>query len=246
MNDETLTAAKVISGLLTLDDAAALLGISVIGVRRLIAKSLLPATLIGEADQTAGWRVIGADLAAYIKGGAAQFTMPKIEGNWFARVPGAATFPDAIVAACQDQIPEQAPAVSEGQAVQLRVTLAVNAVCLSRPRAGLAFVEDDSLPDWRCCYLMDLLHIMARGIAESSKPMQEPLAALYQSPERFRQVLAAATERMLEGYIGFSKQYLITSPNGHKEWGVIHFQLAHKLLVDAGGVTLRHVQTLAF
>lgn len=245
-NIEQRQGAVAASGLLGLDDVAALLGVAVVAVRRLIALGLLAATLIGKPDQNAAWRIIGSVAADYIRGGATRFAMPAVAGSWFKQQPGAACFLDAMIAACADQVPEQAPDIPEGQSVRLRVTPAVSRLCLSAPQASLLGSPISGLPDWRCCYLIERLHIEARRIIAKPTTTEGELSNLYRSPERFQQVLGEATRVVLAGRIAFSKDYLVKAPNGGQAWKVVQFVFPHSQLVDAGGVTLKSVQTLAF
>lgn len=235
------------TGLLDLAGAAATLGASVLGVKRLIARSRLRAVRLGAGDT---WRVDADVIRNYVAAGAADFDMPLTEGPWFRVIRSAAHFGQAIINGAADQVPAVMPAgIPETGAVRLKITPPIAAAILAPPSIFVGDVRtvpadaDSAFPDWRTAFLAERIRGFALeilGLADASPP----LARLYSDPDSYLRVVGEAVQRTLAGSIAFGKIYAVTDQYGQPASRRISFELPHSAL-GAGG-TMGVVLSLAF
>ena len=238
MATQPVSPADTATGLLTVEAVAAELGTSPLAVARLIARRQLKAVPLGTSGNR---RVLAAEVTRYVAAGAPGFDMPATTARWFADIPLAANFADAIREAANEQLPAKAPAVAEGQAVPLRITPAINAVVLGQAKGPWGAAVQTGFPDWRTAYLVDLV----RGHGEKIVAMKAaPLKALYADPEAYTRIVGEAVALTLAGAISLSKSYLVEAPGRVPEWVPVQFELPHAAL--AAGSTMATVLDLAF
>jgi len=213
------------TGQLTLAAAALDLGVAPLAVKRLIARRRLRAVRLGPNGE---WRIAAAEVARYIEAGAPDFAFPETDGPWLAGVRSADGFAQAIRDAAADQIPNEPPAVREGQAVPIQLTPAVLAVIQGPPRGPFGVQMKTPFVDWRVAYLVDLMRKAAYQTMGVS--LEPPLQRLYDTPDAYTRVLAQAAPQVLGGAISMSKMYLVEVSPGIGDWRPIHFELSHQRL----------------
>jgi len=227
------------TGQLTVSAVAADLGVAPLAVKRLIARRRLKAVRLGPDGE---WRIAAAEVARYIEAGAPDFAFPETDGPWLAGVRSADGFAQSIRDAADEQIPDEAPAVREGQAVPIQLTAAVLAVIQGPPRGPFGVQIRTPFVDWRVAYLADLVRKAAYQTMRVS--LQPPLQRLYDTPDAYTRILAEAAPQVLSGAISMSKQYLVDVAPGVKEWRPFQFELTHQRL--AAGRTWALVLEQAF
>jgi hypothetical protein len=212
----------VVAGYLELGDVAATLAIAELHVKRLIARGHLMASRVGVDGP---FRVAEAGLQKYIAANCPDLRGPKLEGIWF---DGRDDYlADRLIQAVIDAAADQVLPIEKVEAmfadasvgtksidVLLRVTPAI-ATVLAAPRPHSAFAPPASKltpareeVSWKLAAVIVHLRtavwtkINARlNIAEAG------VAALYSSPERYRELTGAAVEEVKRRRIVFSEMY---------------------------------------
>jgi len=225
---------------LSIDESATTLETTPLAVRRLVARKTLPATRLGEGGS---FRIPAADLNAYI-GHNAPDLIPPVWSTQTERANGAFAqrFADAVIEAAEDQVlsDEQArelfadSPMSDSIDFKLTVTPAIRAVVES-PVPASVFAppkqQPPDYPDWRFLYLVVYLREAAEKVLRRGA-LGLRGGDIYESPERYTEVVAAATTRVLEQKITFSKNHLIEQ-KALGSWKTIFYVLSHTAIAPA-------------
>lgn len=218
----------------SLENAAAELGVTPLAVKRLIARNRLKATVVGNGTENKavgrrepGMRILPDNLAAYIGQGANDLTMPKTAGPWFEDrdVTSSLAFRSAVIEAAEPQklSNEEATRIAAQQPDrqrferQLTITPAIreviNRAVPAGPSAPNVAAESSRFSAWKQAYFANLLrrHVYNNlkpqaGMPVSTKPALE---RLYSSPDEYRRVTMAAVVDELERRIAFDASYAV-------------------------------------
>ena len=229
------------TALVSIEAAAADLGTTPLAIRRLIARGQLAATRLG-AGPKASWRIDAEEVRRYVNDGAADFDAPPMRGGWLDAdeklgVLAGRFLQDIIFAAAGQVPPDDQPPKSNP--VELAITPAIQRVIAQAPSPELVAL---GYTDMRLVYLA--VHL--RSLTEKVIPVGQggpKNAKLYESPDRYEEIVAKGAAALVQGFVAFSRQFVVNR-TGIPEREGFQFRLSHKQL--APPAILDRVTTLAF
>lgn len=188
--------ARLATGILSVEQAAEMLGVAPTAVKRLIA---LNAGHLPDNRNAKGSVVMQSDLEAYIGRGSRDLTMPAIDGGWFITSSGHVSrsaylsamkrFADAVPEVSDRQVQEAYSRDESARVLTFNVKPPAAMIAAFRAdyNARLGAPPAQAGFSFGVASLMSRLRDNAKFIVDRNKGLGPAIWKLYETPEQFRQ-----------------------------------------------------------
>ena len=240
---------------LSLDQAAADLDTTPLGVSRLIARGALRATRLGAAGE---WRILPDQLGKYIAAGAPDLQTVALDGaGWLADWPRPlGDFEQTIADAAQHALendPTALARIAADESEPLEYVVPIVGAVLDAAKqelpGQLGPVRElrAKFATWTAFHMAERLREYARQIV--SQPPRigtTPAARFFDSPDTYRGVVQAASERLAAATISRTAYIAVETPAGQPTKKPVRLVLPVPALLKAVALTADQAADLAF
>lgn len=225
---------STVTGLFSLEEAGQELGLSPLGVKRLVARGKMTAHRLGDRGPV---RIAGEEIKRYVVGGARDLNGPALHNGYIdsRREAGdAAAFRARVVKQLAKELPDDPP---NRDRVDVKASNAVRSLIRQPPGKLVRVAGDDAGPelDARMIYTVSELRRMAQPIADrysrENRIAGGAINAIYDGPAAYAEITGEAGKAFLASGMTTRHTYPHTGP-GYGNGRVVAFTLRHTELAD--------------